>query len=69
MKDFKIKVVVMADGRIVLNGVPVIKGQHVEVTLRVEEPSEFSYPLRGLPVHYEDPFEPAVEESEWNAAK
>ncbi len=67
MKEHKFKVLVLADGTVVVDGVPVVKGQQVEVTITIEEPSALRYPLRGLPVFYEDPFGPATDESDWNA--
>jgi hypothetical protein len=62
-KEHKFKVVVLADGRVVVDGVPVTKGQEVEVTIRIVEPP------RGGPFRYDDPFGPAVDESEWDASK
>ena len=69
MKELKVKVLVLDDGRIVIDGVPVTEGQQVEVTIRIEDPVLPSYPLRGLPFRLDDPFGPAVDESEWNALK
>ena len=69
MKEHKVRVVVLADGRVVVEGVPVSKGQQVEVTIRIEDPSLPGRPLRGLPFRLDEPFEPAVDESEWNASK
>lgn len=46
---------------------PVRKGQQVEVTVRIDEPVEPTWPLRGLPVRLTDPFLPANPESEWEA--
>ena len=69
MKEHKVRVVVLADGRIVVDGVPVTKGQEVEVTIRIDDPSLPGYPLRGLPFRYDQPFAPAVDDSEWDASK
>jgi hypothetical protein len=67
MKEYKAKVVVVRNGRIVIEGVPVSEGQEVEVTIQVNEATTPTFPLRGLPVFYEDPFGPAIDESEWDS--
>jgi hypothetical protein len=69
MKEHKVRVVVLRDGTVVVDGVPVTNGQEVEVTIRIDDPALPGYPLRGLPVRYDDPFQPAVDESEWDASK
>jgi hypothetical protein len=68
MKDVKIKVVVREDGKVVVEDVPVRSGQEIEVTLRIPEPVSATFPLRGLPVRYVDPFLP-VDEAEWDASR
>ncbi|MEA2239591.1 MAG: hypothetical protein QOC81_4315 [Thermoanaerobaculia bacterium] len=69
MKEHKFKVVVMKDGRVVVDDVPVTEGEEVEVTIRIEDPVPVTYPLFGLPFRYIEPFEPAVDPSEWDALK
>ena len=69
MKEHKVKVLILDDGKVVIDGVPVTQGQQVEVTIRIEEPTLPTFPLHGLPFRLDDPFEPAVDESEWNALK
>jgi hypothetical protein len=69
MKEHKFKVVVLRDGRVVVDGVPVTEGQEVEVTVKVPDPVPVAYPLFGLPFRYIEPFEPAVDPSEWDALK
>ncbi len=69
MKERKFKVVVLHDGKIVIEHVPVKAGQSVEVTVHFEEPVTPPYPLRELPVLLIDPFGPAVDESEWESSK
>ena len=58
------------NGRLVLNGLPFHAGQDVEVII-LARPSNVSasnpYPLRGKPLVYEAPFEPAVPLEEWDA--
>jgi hypothetical protein len=56
MKEHKFKVVVLRDGRIVVDGVPVAEGQEVEVTVRIEDPVPVTHPLFGLPFRYIEPF-------------
>lgn len=69
MKEHKFKVLVLRDGRVVVDGVPVTEGQEVEVTIRIEDPVPATYPLFGLPFRYVEPFEPAADPSEWDALK
>jgi len=69
MIEHKTKVVVMTDGRVIIDDLPVTKGQLVDVTVEIDAPTKPTYPLRGLPFRLREPFEPAVDESEWNALK
>lgn len=69
MKEKKIEVLVLEDGRIVIENLPVRAGQQVEVIVRIEESAEPGWPLRGLPVTLKDPFLPAIPESEWEAGR
>jgi len=69
MKEHKFKVVVLADGRVVVDGVPAFEGQEVEVIIRIVDPLPATYPLFGLPFRYVEPYEPAVDPSEWDALK
>jgi hypothetical protein len=69
MKELKVKVIVMDDGRIVIDDVPVFQGQQIEVTIKFEDPVVPTYPLRGLPFRLDDPFGPAVDPSEWDVLK
>ena len=69
MKRHKKKVIVLQDGKVVVENLPVRAGQRVEVTVDIEEPVKPRWPLKGLPVRLEDPFGPAVPESEWDAER
>jgi hypothetical protein len=69
MKEYKVKVIVLDDGRVVIEGVPVVEGQQIEVTIKISDPVSPGYPLRGLPFRLDDPFGPAVDPSEWNVLK
>lgn len=67
MKSKKLRIVVLKDGRIVIDNLPVKKGQQVEVTVQIPDPVRPSMPLRGLPVRLIDPFLPAVPETDWES--
>jgi hypothetical protein len=69
MKTHKVNVVVLEDGKIILDGVPVVEGDEVEVVINVLDSSPVTYPLHGAPFRYDDPFGPAVDPSEWDALK
>lgn len=69
MKEHKVKVVVLQDGKVVIENVPVKSGTTVEVTIQIEEPVTPTWPLRGTPVKYRDPFGAAIDPSEWDAEK
>jgi hypothetical protein len=69
MRKHKVRVVVLEDGKVVVEGVPVKKGQRIEVTISVQEQVPPAYPLRGLPVRYDKPFLPATDESDWDATE
>jgi len=69
MKEQKFKILVLENGKVVIDGLPVKKGQSVEVTIRIEEPAEPAYPLRGLPVRFDAPYAPAVDETEWETLR
>ncbi|HEY4641473.1 MAG TPA: hypothetical protein VII75_09035 [Thermoanaerobaculia bacterium] len=69
MKTHKIKTVVLKDGTVVLDDLPVLEGDEIEVVINVLDPIPVTYPLRGAPFRYDDPFGPAVDPSEWDALK
>ena len=56
VKKHKVNVVVLWDGKIAVDGLPALEGAEVEVSIKV-------------PLRYEDPSEPAVDPSEWDALK
>ncbi len=68
-KIHKVKTVVLKDGKIVLDGLPVVEGDEVEVAIQIVNPVPVTYPLHGVPFRYDDPFGPAVDPSEWDALK
>ena len=69
---YTLRAEVDADGVVSARGVPLAKGERVEVVIkrlrRLPENSE-RYPLRGLPYKYDSHFEPAVPADEWAALK
>ncbi len=69
MKKLKKKVLVLQDGRLVIDDLPVRQGQQVEVAISIDKPSPPTYPLRGTPVRYVDPFLPAIDDSEWESSR
>jgi len=68
VKEQKFKILVLEDGRIVIEDADVRKGQTVEVTLSVSNPVGPTWPLRGLPVRYRDPFL-GIDEPEWESSR
>ena len=73
MNAYKIRSIVMADGSIVLKGLPFRVGKSVEVIVlddtsaqanpALEEPWKS---LQGSVTRYDDPFEPAIPLSDWD---
>ena len=49
MKTHKVKVVVLEDGKIVIDDLPVVKGDEVEVAIQILDPIPVTYPLHGAP--------------------
>jgi hypothetical protein len=70
MEAYRVETTVQTDGTLTVRDLPLPAGEEVEVIILVrpcvaavqERPS-----LRGLPVIYCDPFEPAVAEDDWEA--
>ena len=68
MEAYKTDVVVEEDGTITIRGLPFHEGEKLEVILQraVRTNRVESYPLRGEPVRYVEPFE-GVAEDDWQA--
>lgn len=72
MQAYKMAVKIEQEGELRLSHLPFQAGDEIEVILLRSEPvpltqaSENPYPLRGLPIRYENPTEP-VAESDWEA--
>jgi hypothetical protein len=61
MEAYKTVARIEPEGKLRLSGLPFQAGDEVEVILLRREPDpagESRYPLRGLPIRYEDPTEP-----------
>lgn len=69
MQAHRIETIIQPGGGLAVQGLPVREGAHVEVIVLVkEEPARSTYPLRGTPYRFDEPFEPAVPASAWEAA-
>lgn len=70
MKTFRTAAVVDPERQVHLRGLPFDPGEEVEVVLQGrEEPAGAErYPLRGVPVRYDEPFEP-VTAGDWDAVR
>jgi len=73
MQAYRVESTVQSEGVLTLRNLPLPEGEKVEVIILVQQP-EFEksdkYPLRGSqPYRYDDPFEPAVPEEDWEVYK
>jgi len=69
MLAHRVETIIQDDRTIRVVDVPFYAGEVVEVIILPHQPSTTgakSYPLRGTPVDYRDPFQP-VAESDWDA--
>ena len=74
MNAYKIRSIVMADGSIVLKGLPFSVGKSVEVIILDDVALEVASPtlderwksLQGSVTRYDDPFEPAIPLKDWD---
>jgi hypothetical protein len=69
MEAIRVDAVVASGGTLTLRGLPLREGEQVQVSItpKVSNASAPSHPLRGLPVTYLDPFEPATSPYDWEA--
>lgn len=71
MEAYKTEAVVKEDGTVTISGLPFHEGEKLEVILlqhtRQTNQHVASYPLRGKPVKYVEPFE-GVAENDWGAS-
>jgi len=63
MEAIRLETTIEHDGRIDVPGVHA--GDAVEVIVLHRSTRTKSYPLRGTPCTYANPFEPAIPESDW----
>jgi hypothetical protein len=77
MNAYKIRSIVMADGSIVLKGLPFSVGKSVEVIVlddvyaqeAANPPDERWKSLQGSVTRYDDPFESAIPLEDWDVLK
>ncbi len=77
MNAYKIRSIVMADGSIVLKGLPFSVGKSVEVIVLDDVAQEVASPtlderwksLQGSVTRYDDPFESAIPLEDWDVLK
>ncbi|MFE1743640.1 hypothetical protein [Coleofasciculus sp. H7-2] len=70
MNAHRVETTLTEDGRLTLNNLPFCAGDSVEVIVVVRTaPSakQNIYPLRGMPIRYNNPTEPVAEE-DWSAS-
>jgi hypothetical protein len=72
MNAHKLAATLMEDGTLVLKGLPFHAGDSVEIIIleqpkeeRPRQTSQGDYPLQGTVLRYDDPFEPAVPDEDW----
>ncbi len=69
MQAFRAETTLAEDGKLTLTGLPFHAGDRIEVIV-IGTPRSASaasrYPLRGQPVHYQDPTGPVAQE-DWEA--
>lgn len=69
MNAHKTHAVIAPNGRLELSNLPFQAGSPVEVIVLEREPSPPSFPLRGTFGVMHDPFEPAIDEADWEVLK
>lgn len=71
MQDYRVETRVSNDGSLTIKGLPFQAGDKVKVIIRKHKHGEgksTSYPLRGKPIRYTDPFG-SVAEQDWEALR
>jgi hypothetical protein len=70
MQAHRIETTIQPGGTLAVQGLPVREGARVEIIVLVkDEPAHPLYPLRGTPYRFDEPFEPVVPVTEWEAAR
>ncbi len=69
MRAYRFETHIQQNGTLIVDNVPLRAGEAVEVIILVRPAvsQELLYPLRGLPVHYDQPTEP-VATRDWDVA-
>jgi len=68
MEAHRTETTVTGDGSVVVRGVPFPEGAEVEVIVLPRRVPGETAPLRGSVLRYDDPFGPAVPETDFDAA-
>lgn len=71
MQTYHVKTVISEEGVLNIKGLPLHRGEQVEVTVKAGAATKVNkspYPLHGKPVSYDAPFAP-VAEDDWNAVR
>ena len=73
MNTYQLTAILTEDGKLTLEDLPFQAGDKVKIIVE-ENYQEQTFidnkdPLRGSILYYEDPFEPAVPEKDWEALK
>ena len=69
MREHRVDAIVRKNGELRLDRLPFEEGEAVKVIILPRPPEEERakrFPLRGKPLHYDEPMEP-VAESDWDA--
>jgi hypothetical protein len=69
MEAHRVETIIQSGGTLAVHGLPVADGALVEVIVLVKEPRKKVYPLRGTAYRLEDPTEPAVRATDWEAER
>lgn len=72
MNAIRIRTQVDQDNALVLRNLPLAKGKKVEVIILEDESVSIDsqanrFPLRGKPLRYDKPFDPAIDNTDWLA--
>jgi hypothetical protein len=71
MQTYRVEIIVSKDHKLVIGGLPLRKGEKVEVIILSQShkaPTYDRYSLRGQPYRYNLPFE-SIADDDWNAIK
>lgn len=76
MNAYKVATTLTKDGVLLLEGLPFVSGDAVEIIVIeksseqiIKQPTDLDSPLKGSVLRYDDPFGPAVEPEEWDVLK